>query len=216
MKICNMYSNYSYAYHLILETFPEIFWLSTIPRLSYSGPGIYKKYCYPEKKAFCELGTRFKASHVKSLLWWTALRTHKAATEFPLEPVSTLVYFCVQYWCCCFSTSMYSIGFQSSLHGGLPRMMCFKFLPTACGPSTGLWRFLMLALCCFQGATPRKQVWWCNITWERTSFWPQVIKQRLWFSTCVPSATISIILECRYDCGGSTQICFTILKKSLG
>ena len=53
-------------------------------RLTYWGPGIIKKHCYPkEKKDFAELGTKFKASHVKALLWWLAVVASKAAITFP-------------------------------------------------------------------------------------------------------------------------------------
>ena len=55
-------------------------------RLSYTGPTIYKKYCFPPRGEFCELASRFKASHVKSLLWWIALRGHEASAQFPHEP----------------------------------------------------------------------------------------------------------------------------------
>ena len=34
---------------------------------------------------YSELGTRFKASHVKSLLWWIATVTNDAAENFERE-----------------------------------------------------------------------------------------------------------------------------------
>ena len=70
---------------------PKVFFKRTllffIGRLYYSGPPIRKKYCYPAKpdSEDVELGSRFKASQIKSLLWWIALRTAEAAKRSPHE-----------------------------------------------------------------------------------------------------------------------------------
>lgn len=58
------------------------------PRLSYWGPGIIKKHCFPISKdqKFAELGSKFKASHTKSLLWWLAAVTAQAFNASPYVP----------------------------------------------------------------------------------------------------------------------------------
>ena len=55
----------------------------TSTRLSYLGPVIVKKHCFTAEKEFPELGSRFKASHVKSLLWWFAVVSMEAHEQFP-------------------------------------------------------------------------------------------------------------------------------------
>ena len=62
-------------------------------RLTYWGPGIVKKHCYPKEKDFAELGTKFKASHVKSLLWWLAVVASKAATTLPHDTCFQTIFF---------------------------------------------------------------------------------------------------------------------------
>ena len=52
-------------------------------RLTYAGPGILRKFCYGKDKAYAELGSKFKAAHVKSLQWWLALRSQKATLQVP-------------------------------------------------------------------------------------------------------------------------------------
>ena len=54
-------------------------------RLSYTGPGITKNHCFPPKNENAELGTLFKASHAKSLLWWLALRANQVSRDNPEE-----------------------------------------------------------------------------------------------------------------------------------
>lgn len=59
-------------------------------RLSYVGPGIFKKYCYTKDREFAELGSRFKASHVKGLLWWFAIVSVEAYAGLPDVPLFKL------------------------------------------------------------------------------------------------------------------------------
>lgn len=60
-------------------------------RLYYSGPGILKSHCFPGKNDVPILGSIFKASHCKSLLWWLAMRTSSAANASPGETLTVLV-----------------------------------------------------------------------------------------------------------------------------
>ena len=62
-------------------------------RLSYGGPSIVKHYCYPRNKETAELGSTFKAVHVKSLLWWLALRTREASLKSPEESCPQHIFF---------------------------------------------------------------------------------------------------------------------------
>lgn len=64
--------------------------------LRYSGPGIILKHCYPKgKHDLVELGSRFKASHVKGLLWWLALTAAKACKEAPCVSRLSLGFGCL-------------------------------------------------------------------------------------------------------------------------
>lgn len=53
-------------------------------RLDYSGPAIVRRQIYAGAD-YSELGTRFKASDVKALLWWIAMVCSDAAEVFEDE-----------------------------------------------------------------------------------------------------------------------------------
>ena len=71
---------------------PQLFQLSSIRNhhipqgCPYTGPGVIKKHCITPEKEFPELGSRFKASNVKSLLWWFAVVSMQAHEQFPDAP----------------------------------------------------------------------------------------------------------------------------------
>ena len=82
-----------------VHVFIQILFLTetkTYTRLSYQGPGIVKKHCFTAEKEFPELGSRFKASHVKSLLWWFAVISMEAHEQFPDAAGLHFVFECFQ------------------------------------------------------------------------------------------------------------------------
>ena len=92
-------------------------------RLSYGGPSIVKHYCYPRNKDNAELGSTFKAVHVKSLLWWLALRTREASLKSPGESCPQQRWVCeIGFMWCAISIPEKS----KSLFGPVPQLQRFN------------------------------------------------------------------------------------------
>ena len=86
--LCFIFSTRSIAYQKksFVKVSHQVLKQTLERRLSYSGPGIIKRHCFPKVNKPAELGSTFKACHVKSLLWWLAMRTRQASEHARDEP----------------------------------------------------------------------------------------------------------------------------------